>query len=283
MNILQCANKRRSRQRTAALEYLDARIVPAVVHPTVAVAADVAGMHSNQQPEDVVASESASQIKHEQRVARLAERREAALERREMRDAALAARYAARHHITLAGAVRDQLISAASTNSTSATTTQSTSGSASSTSGSTSSTSGSTSAGSGTGSTVGTSPTGSTSPTSPVTTPGSTTSSNPLPANVSTLLDTVYEEYENGTLPASTGQPGGVEIQGSDVGIQIQTSNSSDFNTLVADAESLGLQVTDSSAAYNMVVGFLPISALPGAAQLAGSPSITPLLNPVTN
>jgi hypothetical protein len=290
MNILQCANKRRSRQRTAALEYLDARIVPAVVHPTVAVAADVAGMHSNQPPENVVPGESASQIKHEQRLARLAERREAKLERREadlerreMRDAALAARYAARHHITLAGAVRDQLISVASTNSTSATATQSTSGSASSTSGSTSSTSGSTLGGSGTGSTVGTSPAGSSSPTSPVTTPGSTTSSNPLPANVSTLLDTVYEEYENGTLPASTGQPGGVEIQGSDVGIQIQTSNASDFNTLVADAESLGLQVTDSSAAYNIVVGFLPISALPGAAQLAGSPSITPLLYPVTN
>jgi hypothetical protein len=290
MNILQRANKRRSRQRTATLEYLDARIVPAVVHPTVAVAADVAGMHSNQPPENVVPGESASQIKHEQRLARLAERREAklerreaALERRELRDAAVAARYAARHHITLAGAVQDQVISPASTNSTSATTIPSTRGSASSTSGSTSSTSGSSSTGSSAGSSSGSNTTGSTSPTSPVTTPGSTTSSNPLPANVSTLLDTVYEEFENGTLPASTGKPGGVEIQGSDVGIQIQTSNSSDFNTLVADAESLGLQVTDSSAAYNIVVGFLPISALPSAAQLAGSPSITPLLYPIMN
>jgi hypothetical protein len=111
----------------------------------------------------------------------------------------------------------------------------------------------------------------------------SSSSANPLPPNVSTLLDTVYEEYENGTLPASTGQPGQVELQGSSVGVQIETSNSSDFSTLVAGLESLGLQVTDSSAAYNLVVGFLPISALPSAAQLVGSPSITPMLYPLMN
>jgi hypothetical protein len=269
MYIFEHDNKRNSRGRKVHLEYLDARIVPAAVHPTLAVAADVAGVHSEQHRENTVADESAIQIRHEQRIAKLEERREAALERR-------AALYAARHHITLAAPAQNQVIAAASTNSTPATTEQVTSASAQGTSGSSASSSG-------TGSSVGSATNGSFVPTTPVTTTGSSSPANPLPANVSTLFDTVYEEYENGTLPASTGQHGQVEIQGSDVGVQIQTSNSSDFNTLVADAESLGLQVTDSSAAYNMVVGFLPISALPSAAQLPGSPSITPLLYPLTN
>jgi hypothetical protein len=116
-----------------------------------------------------------------------------------------------------------------------------------------------------------------------VTNPGAPVSANPLPANVSTLFDTIYSEYENGTLPSPTVQPGQVEIQGSSVGVQFQTSNSSDFATMLADAESLGLQVTDSSAAYGIVDGYLPIAELPAAAQLPGSPSLTPLLYPLTN
>jgi hypothetical protein len=270
MNILQPANKRHSRGRKAHLEYLDARIVPATVHPALAVAAEVASVHAGQQPENIVAGESATQMRHEQRIARLAERREAALERREMR----AALFAARDHITLAGPVQDQVIGAASTSSKSATATQGTSGPGQSTTGSSPT-------GSSTGSNVGTSPVGSTPTPLPVTTPTNPAGSQgALPANVSALFDTIYEEYESGTLPASTGKPGQFEIQGSDVGVQIETSNSSEFSTLVADALSLGLQVTESSAAYNIVEGFLPISALPAAAQLPGSPSITPMLNP---
>jgi len=97
------------------------------------------------------------------------------------------------------------------------------------------------------------------------------------------LLDTVYEKYENGDLPSPTMQPGQVEIQGSTVGVQIHASNPSDFDTMVADAESLGLQMTDVSDAYDIVVGYLPIAELPSAAQLPGSPSIAPLLYPITN
>ncbi len=48
---------------------------------------------------------------------------------------------------------------------------------------------------------------------------------------------------------------------------------------MVANAESLGLQVTTVFDSYDMIVGFLPIAQLPAAAQLAGSPSITPVLN----
>ncbi len=116
-----------------------------------------------------------------------------------------------------------------------------------------------------------------------MTNPGAPVLPNPLPVNVSTLLGTIYSEYENGTLPSSTAQPGQVEIQGSNVDVQFQTSNTSDFATMLVDAESLGLQVTVSSAAYGIVDGFLPIAALPAAAQLPSSPSLTPLLYPLTN
>ena len=192
-----------------------------------------------------------------------------------------ASRYAARHHITLAGPVQDQVIPAASTNSTPATTALGTTGSGQGTTGSGQGTTGSSPSGTTTGSS-----TGSTSgflPTTPVTNPGAPVSANPLPANVSTLLGTIYSEYENGILPSPTVQPGQVEIQGSSIGVQFQTSNSSDFATMLADAESLGLQVTDSSAAYGIVDGYLPIAELPAAAQLPGSPSLTPLLYPLTN
>jgi hypothetical protein len=107
-------------------------------------------------------------------------------------------------------------------------------------------------------------------------------SSNPLPANVSALLNTVYQEYKNGDLPTTT-QAGQVEIQGTNVGVQLRTANPSDFNAMVAAAQSLGLQVQTSSAAYDIVIGFLPINELPAAAQLAGSPAITPLLYPTVN
>jgi hypothetical protein len=103
-----------------------------------------------------------------------------------------------------------------------------------------------------------------------------------LPDNVSAVLDTIYTEYENGDLPTTTG-PGQVEIQGSSVGVQMRTSNSADFAAMVSDAQSMGLQVTTSSAAYDMVIGFLPISELPAVAQLTGAPAITPLFHPVMN
>jgi hypothetical protein len=205
-----------------------------------------------------------------------------------MRTSRLAALDAARHHITLAGPVQDQVIPAASTNSTPGTTALGTSGSGQ---GSTGSGQGSTGSGQGT---TGSSPSGSTTgssvgstsgflPAPPVTNPGAPVSANPLPVNVSTLLGTIYSEYENGILPSPTVKAGQVEIQGSNVGVQFQTSNASDFATMMADAESLGLQVTVSSAGYGIVDGYLPIAELPAAAQLAGSPSLTPLLYPLTN
>jgi hypothetical protein len=112
---------------------------------------------------------------------------------------------------------------------------------------------------------------------------GTTNSAGPLPSNVSPLLDTVYEEYLNGDLPASTGQPGQVELQGTNVGVEIHTKSPSDFSIMVTAAESLGLQVNSISETSGTVTGFLPIGALPAAAQLPGSPAIAPLLYPALN
>jgi hypothetical protein len=111
--------------------------------------------------------------------------------------------------------------------------------------------------------------------------PPARSGASPLPANVSVLLDTIYEEYQSGDMPLPTPRPGQVEIQGSRVGIEIHDSSPGDFNTVVADAESLGLQVTDLSEAYDTVVGFLPIAQLPALAQLPTSSAVAPLLYPM--
>jgi hypothetical protein len=92
----------------------------------------------------------------------------------------------------------------------------------------------------------------------------------------------VYEEFQNGDLP-TTNEPGQVEIQGINVGIQIHSSDSTDFASMVANAENLGLQVTIESDSFDIVVGFLPTADLPAIAQLSGSPSITPVFTPQLN
>ena len=92
----------------------------------------------------------------------------------------------------------------------------------------------------------------------------------------------MYQEFQNGDLP-TTNEPGQVEIQGINVGIQIHSSDPTDFASMVANAENLGLQVTIMSDSFDIVVGFLPIADLPAIAQLSGSPSITPVFNPQLN
>ena len=271
--------KRHSRDHKAHLEYLDNRIVPSTLQLNL-IPAEVATVHasvqSSQHHEESATAESRIEIRRENRMAEIAERREKALERREAR----AERIAARHQFSPAvvpGSPARQLAAAISTTGAGA-------------SGSGQSTGGSPPSGSSTG------PGGISSPTMPVTTtpittaPVSTTPvttsptspSLPLPANASTLLATVYQELQNGDLP-TTNESGQVEIQGNNVGIQIHSSDPTDFASMVANAENLGLLVTIESDSFDIVVGFLPISNLPAIAQLSGSPSITPVFNPQLN
>jgi hypothetical protein len=291
--------KRHSRDHKAHLEYLDNRIVPSTLQLNL-IPAEVATVHASvqsaQHHEESATAESRIEIRRENRMAEIAERREKALERREAR----AERIAARHQFSPAVVPESparQLAAAISTTGAGA-------------SGSGQSTGGSPPSGSSTG------PGGISSPTMPVTTtpittapvsttpvtttpvtttpittaPVSTTPvttsptspSLPLPANASTLLATVYQEFQNGDLP-TTNEPGQVEIQGINVGIQIHSSDPTDFASMVANAENLGLLVTIESDSFDIVVGFLPIANLPAIAQLSGSPSITPVFTPQLN
>lgn len=271
-------HQKRSREHKVGLESLDARIVPAAVSLNLAVPAEVASVNPSQNSETSVKAESAIEIKQQNRLARIAERHQAAVVRREARLAEIAAKKAARDHITLAAPPNVQVVTVPSaTGSTAAKAQNATVSAAPSVTYSP--------APADAGATLtGTGSTGGSGTTTPVqATPIPTTpSANPLPANVSTVLDNVYEEYENGTLP-TTRQPGTVEIQGTTVGIEIHDSNPSDFAAMVAQAQSLGLQVIDNSSTYDIVDGFLPISALPSLAQLPTSASVTPMLYPSTN
>jgi hypothetical protein len=292
MNIIKL-DCRRSKGRKIHLEYLDDRIVPSTAQlglAAVQVATAHATVNVSEQAERTATAETKLQIRHENRIIKLEERREAATEKRDARLEKLAARRAAADRFSPAIVVRTPASLAAAMASASA---------KQSATVSTHVSGGSIMPVSSTGS-----PPASTTPVAPVTTtpaPVSSTpapvssgagsgssgspttpTSNPLPDNVSTILDTIYSEYENGNLSTTTG-PGQVEIQGSSVGVQMRTSNPADFAAMVSDVQSMGMQVTTSSAAYDTVIGFLPISELPAAAQLTGAPAITPLLYPGTN
>ncbi len=272
MNTLQ-RNQRKQRGLKPQFDYLDNRIVPAALLPHMVVAADVA--HTNviahSQHQDLAAASAASLIqnRHELRLERLADRREQArahreeaMAQRELRQARTNALFSARHHFTLAVQPAVQMVTSVLTFPSVGATGQAP-GTPSST----------------TISPVPVSTTGSSSSSSGTTT-GSTSPTRLLPPNASQQLETDYEEFLNGQLPTTTNQPGQPVIEGKNVEVEIHTNNPSEFNSTVAAEVSLGLQVTASAPAYDMVVGFLPIAQLPAAAQVSGAPSLTAVTYP---
>jgi hypothetical protein len=127
------------------------------------------------------------------------------------------------------------------------------------------------------------------------TTPAATTGSDPttpaattLPANVSQTLGVIYAAYQSdpsdfpADIPATDGA-NRVQIQGTSVGISLKDSNTGDFNTFVASLQSAGMQITDSSAQYGVVDGFLPVAQLPSVASLPDAPAVVPLFQPTFN
>lgn len=131
-------------------------------------------------------------------------------------------------------------------------------------------------------------------PTYPATTPStgtgtgtSTGSGNPssgsLPTNVAAALQSLYQEYENagGGSSFTPSQPGDnlLQISGTNVGVNLQVGSSSDFNTVLSQLQSDGLQVSTSSATYGLIDGMLPIAELPTVATLASS--VTPMSPPI--
>jgi hypothetical protein len=96
---------------------------------------------------------------------------------------------------------------------------------------------------------------------------------------VALALDTIYEQYENGTLGTPTGgRP--IQIQGANVGVMIHVTDPAEFAADAAAAVALGLQVNASSPQTDTIAGMLPIAELPAAAQLAAV-TITPVYVPM--
>jgi len=137
---------------------------------------------------------------------------------------------------------------------------------------------------------------GMTIPIQPVTPPSSSpspsptipTSPGPLPANVGQALQTIYQDYQTfqsagGTGTFTSSQANVVVINGTSVGVQIHANGTGDFNALIAQLKSQGMQITASDATYGIVEGMLPITHLPSVAADPQTLSITPMYKPILN
>ncbi len=108
----------------------------------------------------------------------------------------------------------------------------------------------------------------------------------PLPSNVSQTLDVIYNAYVQnpGGFPANVPATDGanlVVVEGNSVGIQVHDGNPADFQGLLTDLQSDGMQVTISSAQYGTIDGLLPIAQLPAVAALSQMAAIGPEMQSV--
>ena len=97
---------------------------------------------------------------------------------------------------------------------------------------------------------------------------------------MSAALQSLYSQYESYESSGGSGTftptgVGSIELSGNDVGINFQISNTANFNTVLAQLQSDGLQVTTDSAAYGIIDGMLPIADLPAVAQISSTASVT--------
>jgi len=105
---------------------------------------------------------------------------------------------------------------------------------------------------------------------------------------VANALVTIYGEYEQDPAafngPTSTANGANLVLfSGDQVGIQIHDSNPTEFQNLIAELTKAGMTITDSSAAYGIATGMLPIGELLAVAQLSPTTSINPEMAPVTH
>ncbi len=109
-------------------------------------------------------------------------------------------------------------------------------------------------------------------------------SSGPLPGNVASALQSLYQEYEaqggGSSFTPSLPSDKFLQISGTSVAVDLKMAPTGDFNSFVATLQSDGVQVTSSSAAYGLVTGMVPIADLPAVAQVAAS--VTPSTPPAT-
>lgn len=127
---------------------------------------------------------------------------------------------------------------------------------------------------------------------SPVTSTATTTTTTPPTieqikngplAKAGQALITIFEEFQQqgaGTT-FTPSQPSFVEIHGTNVGVDIQSSGG-DFNAFVAKMNGLGMQIESQDPKSGTVEGFLPISQIATVAQDAQTQSISPIFTPQT-
>lgn len=114
---------------------------------------------------------------------------------------------------------------------------------------------------------------------------GTTHNENALPANVDQALDKVYQDYQAYVSGGSSGdfttsESAVIVVSGTNVGINAHGNNSGSFDAYVAALTGLGMQVQATDSTTETVVGLIPISALPDAAKLAQTFSLTPMVKP---
>jgi hypothetical protein len=95
-----------------------------------------------------------------------------------------------------------------------------------------------------------------------------------LPSNVSQSLGAAYQAFVSNQSAPPASQFPLLRFQGNSVGVDVKVTGN--FTQAVAQLQSLGMSVTSTSAANDLVEGFLPLSALPTAAQLPQVASVGP-------
>lgn len=109
-----------------------------------------------------------------------------------------------------------------------------------------------------------------------------------LPSNVGEQLQSLFVQYETFVNAGGKGTftPTGVSnlvISGTNVGVNIHTTDIVHFGKLLTQLEGAGLHVTASSIGYGIIDGMLPIGQLPTVVAIAPTSSITPLFKPLLN
>jgi hypothetical protein len=92
--------------------------------------------------------------------------------------------------------------------------------------------------------------------------------------NMTQDLNTVYNAYvaNGGNVAQLASQYPMLQFQGNSVSVTVKGKGN--FNTLVADLRNSGMQITASSALYDLVIGYVPVTSLPTIANLPETGSI---------
>jgi hypothetical protein len=101
-------------------------------------------------------------------------------------------------------------------------------------------------------------------------------------ANEGQTLINVYQDFlKTGDASKFASSFPELRFQGNNVGISV--NGTGDFNSFLTSLKNLGMQVSASSAKYEIAVGMAPISALPAIAELPQTLDATPNYKPITH